>query len=150
VKKRLAIGADHRGFKLKENLKKDLAEWKIEVVDFGIDSAASTDYPGIALEVSLAVSQNRCCRGILICGSGIGMSIVANKVKGVRAALCHDLKTARLSRQHNDANIMVINEGIPRQMVKKMLKVWLETKFEGGRHQRRINQIKKIERKNFK
>ena len=150
MKEKVAIGADHRGFKLKESLKKDLFRRQIPFIDFGCQSLSSVDYPKIGLQAARAVQKGRCFGGILICGSGIGFSIVANKLKGIRAALCHNLKTARLSRRHNDANILVLDETISRKLAGQMLKVWLETKFEGGRHQRRINQIKAIEKKYFK
>ena len=150
MKKKVAIGADHRGFKLKESLKKNLARRKVPFVDFGCQSVSSADYPEIGLQVALSVQKGRCFRGVLICGSGIGFSIAANKVRGIRAALCHNLKTARLSRRHNDANILVLDEAISVNTARKMLTVWLETKFEGGRHRRRINQIKEIEKKYFK
>ncbi len=150
MKKKVAIGTDHRGFKLKESLKKDLTRRQIPFVDFGCQSVSSVDYPEIGLQVALSVQTGRCFRGVLICGSGIGFSIAANKVRGIRAALCHNLKTARLSRQHNDANILVLDEAISVKTARKMLTVWLETKFEGGRHCRRINQVKAIEKKYFK
>ena len=150
MKKRVAIGADHRGFKLKESLKKDLSRQQISFIDFGCQSLSSVDYPKIGLQAARAIQKGQCFRGVLICGSGIGFSIVANKIKGIRAALCHNLKTARLSRRHNDANILVLDEAISRKLAGQMLKVWLETEFEGGRHQRRLNQIKKIEKRYFK
>lgn len=150
MKKIIALGADHQGFRLKENLKKLLVEWNIPFIDFGTNSQDSIDYPKIGLEVAQAVSQGQCFRGILICGSGIGFSIVANKIKGIRAGLCHNLKTARLSRRHNDTNILVLNKTISTKIAQRMLKVWLETKFAGGRHLIRINQIRKIEKEYLK
>lgn len=148
--KKIALGADHRGFKLKESLKKTLSNWGIPFVDFGTHFPESTDYPKIGEKVALAVKQGQCYRGILICGSGIGFCIVANKIKGIRAALCHNLKSARLSRLHNDANVLVLDENISNQLAKRMLKVWLESNCEEGRHRRRLNQIKTIEKKHFK
>ena len=150
MKKKVAIGADHRGFKLKESLKKNLTRRQIPFIDFGCQSLSSVDYPKIGFQAARAIQKGQCFRGVLICGSGIGFSIMANKIKGIRAALCHNLTTARLSRRHNDANILVLDETISRKLAGQMLKVWLATKFEGGRHQRRINQIKKIEKKYFK
>ncbi len=150
MKIKIAIGADHRGFKLKETLKKDLLRQNFTVIDCGCNSPASTDYPKIALKVALAVKKDRSLKGILICGSGIGMSIAANKIRGIRAALSHNLKDARLSRQHNDANILVIDEALPRKTAKAMIRAWLKTKFEGGRHRRRINLIEQMEKRCLK
>ncbi len=139
---KVAIGADHGGFELKEQIKPLLAELGHDVEDVGCFSLDSVDYPEQAKEVSKMVSDGTVDRGILICGTGIGMSITANRFKGVRAALCHELFTARMSREHNDANILcmggrVIGPGLAREMVK----IWLATPFEGGRHKRRINMI---------
>ncbi len=139
---KVAIGADHGGFELKEQIKPLLAELGHDVEDVGCFSLDSVDYPEQAKEVSKMVSDGTVDRGILICGTGIGMSITANRFKGVRAALCHELFTARMSREHNDANILcmggrVIGPGLAREMVK----IWLATPFEGVRHKRRINMI---------
>ncbi len=139
---RIAVGSDHAGFPLKEEIITLLRELGHEVEDFGCPSTQSVDYPSYAKEVAVAVAQGRFHRGILICGTGIGMSITANRFRGVRAALCHELLTARMSRAHNDANILcmgarIIGPGLAREMVK----VWLETPFEGGRHERRICMI---------
>jgi ribose 5-phosphate isomerase B len=139
----IIIGSDHAGFDLKEectSFLEDLAEYDVE--DAGVYNRDSADYPDIAHKVSSAVSARRFTRGILICGTGLGMSMVANRHKGVRAAVCHDLYTARLSRAHNDANILcmggrVIGVGIALEMVE----LFLRTPFEGGRHQRRIDLI---------
>jgi ribose 5-phosphate isomerase B len=146
----VAIGADHRGFSLKNILKKTLENMHISVIDMGTFSDESVDYPEFAKKVAESVSKQRCSRGILVCGSGIGMSIVANKFPGVRAALCHDITTAQRSRQHNNANILVLGEDVDLETANKMLKVWSETAFEGGRHQRRIDQINELEQQNFK
>jgi len=142
----VAIGSDHGGFRLKEEIKGFLAERKIACHDFGTDSEDSVDYPDIARVVALAVSGGQCERGILICGTGIGISIAANKMKGIRAALCHDTFSAQMSRQHNDANILamgqrVIGCGLARAIVDK----WLTTEFEGGRHQPRVQKIMELE-----
>jgi ribose 5-phosphate isomerase B len=144
----VAIGADHAGFQLKEHLKRTLQALGHSVEDHGTSSDASVDYPPICLAVGRAVAERRADRGIVLGGSGQGEQIAANKVPGVRAALCNDLYTARMSRAHNDANILsigarVVGEGL----ADEILKVWLETPFEGGRHQRRIDQISAAERR---
>ena len=141
---RIALASDHAGYKLKQELISHLSDFK--VVDFGTDSSQSMDYPDIGFAAAEAVSQGECDRGILICGSGIGMSIVSNKVKGVRAALCTSETIARLSRQHNDTNILILpGRFISFEEAKKIVDTWLNTKFDGGRHQRRLNKIKKYE-----
>ncbi len=146
----IAIGADHRGFSLKQILKAALEMMGIAVADMGTFSAESVDYPEYAKKVAKCISEKQCPRGVLICGSGIGMSIAANKFPGVRAALCHDVQTAQMSRQHNDSNILVLGESIDPEIAKSMLKVWCETPFDGGRHQRRKEQINEIELENFR
>lgn len=143
---RVAIGSDHAGFFLKEELKKLLQEMGHECIDFGPESTESVDYPDFGERVSLAVSTKAAERGVLICGTGIGMSIVANKFPDVRASLCNDLYTARFSRLHNDANILVIGGRIVGiDLAKEILKTWFTTEFEGGRHLRRLQKIKSIE-----
>ena len=139
---RIAIGADHGGFQMKEMLKKFVAGFGHTLEDVGCFSVDSVDYPVFAKTVSEKVQNRSCDAGILICGTGIGMSLVANRFSGIRAALCHDEFTARLSREHNDANILclgarVIGEGVAQGIVK----TWLETEFAGGRHLRRIEQF---------
>jgi ribose 5-phosphate isomerase B len=143
---KVVLASDHRGYQLKESLKKFLEEMKIDFLDVGAFSADSVDYPDFAILAAEKVSCGDYDRGILICGSGIGMCIVANKFPGVRAALCHDVFTAEMSRKHNDSNMLgmgadVINE----ELARKILHVWLETKFEGGRHFRRIQKISELE-----
>ncbi len=140
---KLAIGADHGGVELKQEIVTFLQTIKnIEVSDFGTTTRDSVDYPDYGKTVSEAVSNNSMDRGILICGTGIGMSIVANRFPGVRAALCHDNFTARMSRLHNDANVLVLGERvIGRGVALDIVKAWLETEFEGGRHQLRLNKI---------
>ena len=140
---KLAIGADHGGFELKQEVIKYLQTVKtVEVSDFGAASKDSVDYPDYGKKVSEAVSYKAVDRGILICGTGIGMSIVANRYPKVRAALCHDHFTARMSRLHNDANILVMGERvIGRGVALEVVKTWLETEFEGGRHQLRLDKI---------
>jgi ribose 5-phosphate isomerase B len=143
---KVVLASDHRGYKLKGSLKKFLEERKMEFLDVGTFSADSVDYPDFAMLAAEKVSHGDYDRGILICGSGIGMCIVANKFPGVRAAVCHDVSAAKMSRKHNDSNMLglgadVINE----ELARKILHVWLETKFEGGRHLRRIQKISEIE-----
>jgi ribose 5-phosphate isomerase B len=145
---KIVIGSDHAGFELKEDLRAYLGERNVEVEDLGVKSAAPADYPDIGVAVAEKVSKGEFERGILICGSGIGMSIVANRFSGVRAALCHDLYTARMSREHNDANLLVLGGRlIGKGLAREILKVWLETGFQGGNHQRRVDKIKMIDRK---
>ena len=145
---RIAIGADHAGFVLKEHLKQTLTRLGHLVDDHGTDSEASVDYPPICLSVGRSVAEGRADRGILLGGSGQGEQIAANKVAGIRAALCHDLYTARLSRQHNDANILSMGGRIVAfGLADEILTIWLETPFDGGRHQRRIDQISEAERR---
>lgn len=147
---KVAIGSDHRGFEIKKILISLLESLGNEVQDMGPFSEASADYPEFASKVASAVENNSCDRGVLICGSGIGMSIAANKFKGVRATLCHDLHTAEMCRRHNDSNILVFGEALGVELSLAMLKIWLSTPFEGGRHQDRLDLINEIEKKNFK
>jgi len=144
--KRIIIGSDHAGFMLKEILKDYLIKKGIKIKDVGTYSNDSCDYPDFAFKVAKAISENKYKRGILICKTGIGNSIVANRFKGVRAALCYNLKAVRLSRQHNDANILVLGaEFVKVPLAKRMVKLWLDTPFLKGRHKRRLNKIKAIE-----
>ena len=145
-----AIGSDHRGFSLKQRIITTLKEMGITVEDAGVFTEEAADYPRFAKSVARMVSEKYCARGILICGSGIGMSIVANKFPGVRAALCHTVDLARKSRMHNDANVLVLGQDVDQATAQQMLKVWFETPFEGGRHQTRLDQIQAIEAENFK
>ncbi|MGE3177892.1 MAG: ribose 5-phosphate isomerase B [Vicinamibacterales bacterium] len=139
---RVAIGSDHAGFLLKEHLRGTLQQLGHTVQDFGTDSEASTDYPPICFAVGRAVAEGRADRGIVLGGSGQGEQIAANKVPGVRAALCNDLFTARLSREHNDANVLSMGGRIVAfGLADAILALWLDTPFEGGRHQRRLDQI---------
>jgi ribose 5-phosphate isomerase B len=145
-KDKIAIGSDHGGFDLKKMLVPYLKSKNLDVVDVGTFSEAPVDYPDTSYKVARMVSRNAVPRGILICKSGIGDSIVANKAKGVRAALCYNIKAARLSRMHNDANILVIGSlFVNPDRAKKMVDVWLKTSFEGGRHLRRLKKIERIE-----
>ena len=143
---KLAIGADHGGFELKNEIVGFLKKiGKIEVIDFGTAGPDSVDYPDFGKKVSEAVSNGQADRGILICGTGIGMSIVANRYPKIRAALCHDHFTAKMSRQHNDSNILVMGERvIGRGVACEIVQTWLDTEFEGGRHQLRLDKIGKI------
>jgi ribose 5-phosphate isomerase B len=144
---RIAIGADHAGFTLKEHLKQTLARLGHEVGDHGTHSEAPVDYPPICIAVGRTVAGGRADRGIVLGGSGQGEQIAANKVGGVRAALCNDLYTARLSRAHNDANVLSIGGRIVASgLADEILTLWLTTPFEGGRHQTRIDQIAAAER----
>src|SRR5436190_1118286 len=140
---RVAIGADHAGFLLKEHLKRTLAQLGYHVEDHGTHSEASVDYPPICLAVGRTVADGRADRGIVLGGSGQGEQIAANKVPGIRAALCNDLFTARLSREHNDANVLSMGGRVVAfALADEILTLWLATPFEGGRHQRRLDQIR--------
>ena len=144
---RIAIGADHAGFALKEHLKATLANLGHQVDDHGTNSEAPVDYPPICASVGRAVVAGKVDRGIVLGGSGQGEQIAANKVRGVRAALCNDLYLARLSRQHNDANVLSMGGRIVAfALAAEILKLWLETPYEGGRHQRRLELIAEIEK----
>lgn len=143
---RIALGSDHGGFVLKEEIKDYLEESGIEYKDFGTHTNDSCDYPDIALPVAKAVANGEFDRGILICGTGIGIGIAANKVHGIRAALCHDTFSARASREHNNANILTMGERvIGRGLALDIVDIWVNTKFAGGRHQRRVEKIGEIE-----
>jgi len=145
---RVAIGADHAGFLLKEHLKQTLQRLGHSVDDHGTHNEEPVDYPPICLSVARAVAERRADRGVVLGGSGQGEQIAANKVAGIRAALCNDLYTARLSRQHNDANVLSIGGRIVAfGLADEILALWLDTTFEGGRHQRRIDQITEAEKK---
>lgn len=149
---RIALGSDHGGYQLKENLKKYLKELNVEYVDFGCESEESIDYPDIGFNVATEVKSGKYDRGILICGTGIGMSVVANKVRGIRAALCYNEFTARCAREHNDANILVLGgRVIGSGLAKEIVKIWLNTKFcQEERHINRLNKIKQEENKIYK
>src|SRR6478672_4851988 len=143
---RVAIGADHAGFLLKEHFKQTLARLGHTVEDHGTTSEASVDYPPICIAVGRAVAEGRADRGIVLGGSGQGEQIAANKVPGIRAALCNDLYTARLSREHNDANVLSMGGRIVAfGLADAILELWLATAFQGGRHQRRLDQISEQE-----
>jgi len=151
-KMKIALGSDHGGYQLKENLKGYLKELNVEYIDFGCENEKSVDYPDIGFKVAIEVKSEKCDRGILICGTGVGMSVVANKVKGIRAALCYNEFTARYAREHNDANILVLGgRVIGSGLAKEIVKVWLNAKFsQEEKHINRLNKIKQEEIKVFK
>ena len=145
---KLLIAADHAGFALKEKLKTYLQKKAISVKDLGTYSQERCDYPLYAYELAKNISNKKYQRGILICKSGIGTAIVANRLPGVRAALCHNLKITKLSRQHNDSNVLVLGSAfVKADLAKRMVWAWLNTKFLGGRHLRRIKLINQIDKK---
>ena len=142
---KVSIASDHRGYPAKENIKRILVQMGHEVQDFGTDSDHSADYPDFVPPVCEAVRSGEADRGMLLCGSGIGMCMTANKIGGIRAALCHDELTAQMSRRHNDANVLcmggdLLGEGIMRRIVE----IWMSTDFEGGRHERRVKKMMRI------
>ena len=146
----IALGADHAGWELKEALKAWLIESGHQILDFGTHSPQSVDYPDYALQVGEAVASGKAERGLLVCGTGIGMAMTANKVPGIRAALCSDLFTARMSREHNDANILALGGRLmDSDLGLEILKMWLATEFSGGRHERRLSKIAQIERRHL-
>ena len=145
MSEKIAIASDHRGIALKAALVSHLEQLGAVVLDLGPETDASVDYPKYARKVASAVSRGECDRGVLICGSGIGMSIVANKFRGVRAALCHDAQSATMCRLHNNANILVMGEAVGETLAREMAVIWFETAFEGGRHQNRLDLINGIE-----
>ena len=142
----IAIACDHGGYNLKEAVKAHLTEKGYEVKDFGTNSLDSCDYPDYAAPAAKAVADGTCEKGIVICTTGIGVSIVANKVKGIRCALCSDPLSAEMTRRHNDANMMAIGAGFTgKNMAERMVEVFLTTEFEGGRHERRVNKMMALE-----
>lgn len=143
---KIAIGSDHRGYDAKRRLAGLLPQLGHEVLDVGPQGRDSVDYPDYAFQVAEAVRDGRVERGILICGTGIGMCIAANKVHGVRAAPCHDTITAEMSRRHNNANILCLSADLlSEELMERMVRIWLETAFEGGRHARRVEKIVRFE-----
>jgi ribose 5-phosphate isomerase B len=144
---RIAIGSDHRGFEVKTKVVELLRRLGHEVDDRGTHSAEAVDYPDVAALVAHEVAEHRAERGILICGSGIGMAIAANKVPGVRAAPCHDDLTAEMSRRHNDLNVLCLSaDMLGERLIDRMVEIWLSTEFEGGRHARRVEKISQLEK----
>lgn len=143
---KIALGSDHRGIEIKRRLLTVLRTWRHELNDVGTTSEESCDYPDYAFEAAKLVGSGQVDRAILICGTGIGMCMAANKVAGARAALCHDSITAEMSRRHNDANILCLSADLlGEELIERMVKIWLETEFEGGRHSRRVEKITKFE-----
>ena len=144
--KPIALAADHGGFELKEAVKAHLDELGLEYIDFGTHSTASVDYPDMALPACDAVVSGQCSKALLFCGTGVGMAIAANKVKGIRACCCSDTFSARMTRTHNDANILTFGERVVGQgLAMELVDAFLTTEFEGGRHQRRVDLITKLE-----
>jgi ribose 5-phosphate isomerase B len=143
---KIAVGSDHRGYGVKKRIVAVLQQLGHEVNDAGTHGPESADYPDFAFAVALAVGEKRADRGILVCGTGIGMCIAANKVAGVRAAPCHDCITAEMSRRHNDANVLCLSADLlGEELIERMVRIWLETEFEGGRHARRVGKITQFE-----
>lgn len=139
---KIAVASDHRGLAVKQRVLQQLADLGHVTVDLGPNSSESVDYPDFAAKVANAISKSEVERGILICGTGIGMSIAANRFSNVRAALCHDDLTAEMSRRHNDANVMCLSADLlGEQLISRMIDVWVKTQFEGGRHARRLEKI---------
>ncbi|WP_409293476.1 ribose 5-phosphate isomerase B [Peribacillus sp. SCS-37] len=147
---KVAIASDHGGLMIREEIKKLLTDMEIPYEDFGCECAESVDYPDYALPAAEKVASGEFDRGILICGTGIGMSIAANKVKGIRCALVHDTFSARATREHNDSNMLAMGERvIGPGLALDIAKIWLSTDYQGGRHENRIGKIKEYENKNI-
>jgi len=143
---KIAIGSDHRGFEAKEQIKVIIRQLGHSFMDVGTNDTNPTDYPDAAYEAAIAVAADEADRAILVCATGLGMSITANKIKGIRAALCHDELSAQISRHHNDANVLCISgDQIGEVLLRKIVEVWLTTEFNGGRHRRRVDKIRAIE-----
>lgn len=143
---KIGVGSDHGGYYLKEELKEYMKELGIDVVDFGTDSLDSVDYPDYGEIVAKAVAKKEVDRGLVICGTGIGISLAANKVKGIRCALCGDVYSAKMSRAHNNANMIALGGRVVGvDLAKEILQAYLSTEFEGGRHERRVDKINDIE-----
>ncbi|HLC19171.1 MAG TPA: ribose 5-phosphate isomerase B [Thermodesulfobacteriota bacterium] len=148
---KIAIASDHAGKELKEDLIEYLRELEVDVMDMGVKNNDSVDYPDYGIPVAEKVSRGEVPKGILLCGTGIGMSIIANKFSGVRAALVNDVYSSRMAKEHNDANIVVIGgRVVGKGLAREIIKTWLETRFQGGRHQRRLDKIREIEKKVMK
>ena len=139
---KIAVASDHRGLNVKCNILRKLSELGQEPVDLGPNTAESVDYPDFAAKVASAIAKDEVERGILICGTGIGMCIAANRFPNVRAAPCHDDLTAEMSRRHNDANVMCLSADLlGEQLIARMVEIWVKTPFEGGRHSRRLEKL---------
>ena len=144
--KPIALAADHGGFELKEAVKAHLDELGLEYIDFGTHSTASVDYPDMALPACDAVVSGQCSKALLFCGTGVGISMAANKVKGIRACCCSDSFSCEYTRRHNDANMLAIGAGFTgKNLAERMVEVFLSTDFEGGRHERRVNKLNAIQ-----
>ena len=145
----IALGCDHGGYELKQEIKKYLDEKGIEYKDYGCDSLDSVDYPVYAKKVAHAILDGECEKGILICGTGLGISLAANKVKGIRACVCSEPFTAKMSRAHNDCNVLAFGARVVGgELAKMIVDTWINTEFEGGRHQRRVDLLMEIEERN--
>ena len=143
---KIALASDHRGYQAKEQIKAIVKQLGHECIDFGTENNNPVDYPDTAYQASKAVSEKQVDRAILACGTGIGMSITANKVKGIRAALCYDELNAQISRHHNDANVLCVSGDLTGDVsLRKIVEIWLTTEFNGGRHKRRVDKISAIE-----
>jgi len=144
---KIALGSDHRGYAVKNRIATLLRQLGHEVTDLGVASGdASVDYPDYAFEVASCVGSGRVDRGVLICGTGIGMCIAANKVSGVRAACCHDIITTEMSRRHNNANVLCLSaDMLGEELIDRMIRIWMTTEFDAGRHQRRVEKISRFE-----
>jgi ribose 5-phosphate isomerase B len=143
---KIAIGADHAGYEVKEQIKKQLEEMNLEVEDLGTNSLESVDYPDFGAAVGREVASGKADEGIVVCGSGIGIAIAANKIHGIRAAQAWNEETARLAREHNNANILSIGARVlPAEEIPKIVKAWFDAKFAGGRHEGRVEKISKLE-----
>ena len=148
---KIALGSDHAGWEMKEEIKRFLSTNKYDFKDFGTYESVACDYPDFAAKVAEAVQSKEFDRGILVCGAGIGMSITANKFKGIYAALCDNTYSAEMARRHNNSNVLVLpGRLIGKGIADEIIKLWLGLEFEGGRHQKRIDKVKEIENKNFK
>ncbi len=146
---KVGLGSDHGGFKLKDQVKAHLEAQGIEYIDYGTNSEASVDYPEYGEKVARAVVSGECDKGIVICGTGIGISISANKVKGVICALCSDTFSARMTRMHNDSNMLAMGERVVGAgLALDIVDIWLKTEFEGGRHETRVEKLRAIEERN--
>jgi len=143
---KIAVGSDHRGFESKEQVKAIITQLGHEYIDVGTGDNNPADYPDLAYLAAMAVSKGQADRAILACATGLGMCIAANKIKGIRAALCHDELTARISRDHNDANVLCVSgDQVGEVLLRKIVEVWLDTEFSGGRHLRRVKKVTAIE-----
>lgn len=148
MKQKIAFACDHRGFEVKSEMIQLLQKLGYEVMDCGTNSSESVDYPPLMLAAAEKVASGECFRAIGVCYTGIGSSMIANKVKGIRAALVHSTEEAKLSRAHNDANMLILGAGfLPLPTLLSIIETWLNTSFEGGRHERRVNEIKAYEQK---